>query len=220
MLYKTDVLIIGSGCSGLSVALNIRSNYSIKIITNSYLGEGSSSYAQGGIASVFGKDDSYLSHIQDTIITGDGLCDRQSVEFSVNNAPKCINWLIKQGVNFTTLKKKNCNNSNNLYHLGQEGGHSHRRIFHVNDETGKNIQDILKKNVLNKKNIQYFEKFCMIDFICSLFDSNIEKRLNNFRSRIRGKYPLKKADPLIYKSSLPSLLISPTVNAGPYWDSL
>lgn len=154
-----DVLIIGSGVAGLTLALQLDSKYRIALISKSTLQGGASWLAQGGIAAVFDKDDSAEAHVSDTLIAGAGLCHEDSVRHVVENGPAAINWLIDQGVDFT-LDADQVH-----YHLTQEGGHSHRRILHSADATGKAVTSTLVDLVTAADNIQLFEHHCAVDLV-------------------------------------------------------
>ena len=123
--YLHDVLIIGSGASGLSLALQLAGTSSIKVavISKAAIKEGATFYAQGGISAVLDNQDSIESHMQDTLQVGGGLCDPNIVRFVVENGRESIDWLIEIGVMFT----RSTTTDGNKYHLHQEGGHSHRR---------------------------------------------------------------------------------------------
>ena len=157
--FQFDVLVIGTGVAGLACALHLDKNLSIALISKGSLVDGSSWLAQGGIAAVLDEKDSIQDHVNDTLIAGDGLCDRETVEFVVKNGEKTINWLVEQGVMFT--KDKTSKN----FHLGQEGGHSFRRILHSADATGKAVTQTLIKNVRSTRNITIFEEHCAVDLV-------------------------------------------------------
>ena len=158
-IFQFDVLIIGSGVAGLACALKLDKNLSIALISKGSLVDGSSWLAQGGIAAVLDEEDSIEAHVDDTLIAGDGLCHKDTVKFVVENGQKTIRWLVDQGVLFTKDK------SNKNFHLGQEGGHSFRRILHSADATGKAITRALIKKVKEASNIQIFEEHCAVDLI-------------------------------------------------------
>lgn len=163
--HNCDVLIIGSGAAGLSLALHLAQHYDVVILSKSSINESSTYYAQGGVAAVFNeKEDSIDSHVQDTLIAGVGLCDEAMVRFTAENAKAAMNWLIDQGVNFDQEKTKQ---GNTRYHLTREGGHSHRRILHAADATGQSIQNALVKRAKNHSRIRIFERFNAIDLITS-----------------------------------------------------
>ena len=158
-IFQFDVLIIGSGVAGLACALKLDKNLSVALISKGSLVDGSSWLAQGGIAAVLDEEDSIEAHVDDTLIAGDGLCHKDTVKFVVENGQKTIRWLVDQGVLFT--KDKSTKN----FHLGQEGGHSFRRILHSADATGKAITRALIKRVKEASNIQIFEEHCAVDLI-------------------------------------------------------
>ncbi|MFW9999101.1 MAG: L-aspartate oxidase [Candidatus Hodarchaeota archaeon] len=165
MKFKTDFLIIGSGISGLSLALKISNSVpdgNILLITKESLHESSTFHAQGGIACVWDDNDSFEKHIHDTLIAGDGLCDKKVVKAIITQAPERIQDLIDLGVEFTR-------NGNGDYDLGQEGGHSQRRVLHVNDQTGQSIEQNLIENVKALKNIEIKEYWCAVNLYAENF---------------------------------------------------
>ena len=139
--HTFDVIIIGSGLAGLSAALRLAPTHRVAVITKNILGDGSSAWAQGGIAAVLGEGDSYQSHIQDTLIAGAGLCDLKATEFTVEHAPESIAWLQSLGVQFTQ--------ENGHVHLTREGGHSERRIVHVTDATNASRTMLMSLSTLD-----------------------------------------------------------------------
>ena len=152
-----DVLIIGSGVAGLTLALQLDKNLRVALISKASLQAGASWLAQGGIAAVFDENDSSESHIADTLVAGSGLCHEDAVRLVVENGPQAVNWLISQGVQFTR------NSDEEKYHLTQEGGHSHRRILHTGDATGKEVTSTLVDQVIAAPNIDIFEHHCAVD---------------------------------------------------------
>ncbi|RHW75180.1 L-aspartate oxidase [Colwellia sp. RSH04] len=158
-----DVLIIGSGAAGLTLALHLAKNADVVILSKGPLNEGSTYYAQGGIAAVFDEHDSIAAHVDDTLIAGAGLCDEETVEFTAKNAKPCLEWLIEQGVAFD---KEKDTGGEAKYHLTREGGHSHRRILHAADATGQEIQTTLASRVKQHSRIRIFERYNAIDLIC------------------------------------------------------
>lgn len=162
--YLCDVLIIGSGAAGLSLALKLADHARVHVLSKGPLAEGSTLYAQGGIAAVFDETDSIESHVADTLIAGAGLCDEAVVEFTARNAPGAIQWLIGQGVPFDTEESAQGEAS---YHLTREGGHSHRRIFHAADATGRAVQLTLNEQVQRHPNIHILERVNALDLITS-----------------------------------------------------
>ncbi|WP_158366633.1 L-aspartate oxidase [Candidatus Williamhamiltonella defendens] len=191
----TDVLIIGSGAAGLSLALRLAPHCHITLLSKELLNEGATFYAQGGIAAVFDEADSISSHVQDTLISGSGLCDKEIVEFVASHASQCIQWLVYQGVLFDTEINSI---GQERYHLAREGGHTHRRILHSADATGKEVENTLIKKVLNHPNICIRERHNAVDLITSGKMSNTEnqrivgayvwnrnnKKVETFRSKI------------------------------------
>lgn len=160
MDLKTDFLIIGSGIAGLSLAIKASALGSVAIVTKKEKSESNTNYAQGGIAAVTDKTDSFEEHINDTLICGAGLCHKDVVEFVVKEAPPRIQELIKWGVEFTKSE-----DSPQSYDLGQEGGHHHRRILHAKDLTGREIERALHEKVAQLKNVQIFENHIAIDLV-------------------------------------------------------
>ncbi|WP_461519319.1 L-aspartate oxidase [Porticoccus sp.] len=154
-----DVLVIGSGAAGMTVALQLADQYQVALLSKSAIKSGSTWYAQGGIAAVFDSEDSTESHIQDTLIAGAGLCHDDAVRYTVENGPDAIRWLVEQGVKFTL------NHDNDDYHLTREGGHSHRRILHTADATGREVSTSLAEQVLQHPAIDVYEDHVVVDLI-------------------------------------------------------
>jgi len=162
--HNCDVLIIGSGAAGLSLALHLAQNADVVILSKALVNDGSTFYAQGGIAAVFDENDSVASHVEDTLVAGAGLCETDIVKYTAENAKQCLEWLIEQGVSFDKDTNKE---SENHYHLTREGGHSHRRILHAADATGRAIQTTLVDRVKNHSRIRIFERYNAIDLVCN-----------------------------------------------------
>lgn len=158
-----DVLVIGSGAAGLSLALRLPAETQIALVAKRELAEGSTLYAQGGISAVLDENDSMESHVQDTLAAGGGLCDEEVVRLVVENGPKSVHWLRKQGVLFTEQPATGSSG----YHLTREGGHSHRRIIHAADATGKAVETSLEKSARESTNISLLENHIAIDLITS-----------------------------------------------------
>ena len=152
-----DVLIVGSGLAGLSAALLLAPSSRVAVITKRAVAEGSSGWAQGGIAAVWSKDDSFESHVDDTLVAGAGLCDLDATRFVVEQAPQAIAWLQTLGVPFSEEAGQ--------LHLTREGGHSARRIVHVTDATGAAVQRTLIDRVQKTPNITLFENHTLVDLI-------------------------------------------------------
>ena len=157
-----DVAIIGSGLAGYSVALHLAKTHKVAIFSKRTLLEGSSSWAQGGIAAVLDSHDSIEAHIADTLIAGAGLCDEAATRYIIENGRAAIEWLIEKGVPFTPD-----NHAEMGFHLTREGGHSQRRIIHAADATGHAVQVTLEQQVRNHPNISLFEHHYAIDLITS-----------------------------------------------------
>jgi len=162
--YRCDVLIIGSGAAGLSLALRLAAKHQVTVLSKGPVNESATLYAQGGIAAVFDETDSIESHIEDTLIAGDGLCDREAVSFIASNAHHCVHWLIDNGV---TFDKETRANGEQHYHLTREGGHSHRRILHSADATGREVETTLVSQALSHPNISVIERSNAVDLIVS-----------------------------------------------------
>ena len=157
MQFISDFLVIGSGIAGLSYALKAAEFGTVHIITKKNSAESNTNYAQGGIAAVFDQNDSFENHIQDTLISGAGLCNQEAVDVLVKEGPERVKELIEFGVNFTR--------KNGKVELVKEGGHSHSRILHAQDLTGREIERALLTSAQNHKNITIFEHRQAIDLI-------------------------------------------------------
>ncbi len=178
MPIYSDILIIGGGVAGLTLALRLNDRFSISLICKSSLYESASSVAQGGIAAVFDRDDSFEEHIRDTLATGEGLSNREVVKLCIQRGPELIKWLESLGVEFTRKE-----NSNEL-DLGLEGGHSHRRIVHAKDISGKEVIRVLTRELFLRENIRVFEHQFAIDLIST-------KRLGfTGKNKVLGAYVL------------------------------
>jgi len=154
-----DVLILGSGLAGLSLALRLADRLRVALVTKRALSDSASSRAQGGIAAALDDKDSIEEHIRDTLVAGAGLCSSRATRFVVERGRAEINWLIRQGVPFTRDR------SGVGYHLTREGGHSHRRVIHVADATGWAVQDTLVSRLREHPNVAVFEDHIGIDLI-------------------------------------------------------
>ncbi|MEK6551299.1 MAG: L-aspartate oxidase [Pseudomonadota bacterium] len=158
----TDVLIVGGGIAGASLALRLADQARITLLTKSSLTEGSSLYAQGGVAAVLDpREDSFESHIEDTLNAGAGLCHRKTVEFVVRRGPAAIDWLVQQGAQFTAAEELN----GPPFHLTREGGHRHRRVVHAADATGRAIETALIERLRAHPNVRLLDNHIAVDLI-------------------------------------------------------
>ncbi|MDX1696735.1 MAG: FAD-binding protein, partial [Thiohalobacterales bacterium] len=157
-----DVLIIGSGAAGLTLALRLPDHVRIAIMSKSTLEEGSTLYAQGGISAVTDPSDTFESHIADTLDAGAGLNNPEAVRFTIENAPAAIDWLVSLGVPFT---RHNGADKPESFHLTREGGHSTRRVLHAADATGRAMETTLVAEARRRSNIALFEHHIAIDLI-------------------------------------------------------
>ncbi|RPI78738.1 MAG: L-aspartate oxidase [Desulfobacteraceae bacterium] len=160
MEIETDYLVIGSGIAGLSFALRAAESGTVAIVTKKEVMETSTNYAQGGIASVFDKEDRFELHVQDTLESGAGLCNPEIVTMVIQDGPDRIQELIDRGVHFSRQQ----NNHGNL-DLGREGGHSRRRIVHTGDHTGREVEETLLQNIYKNNKITVYEDHMAIDLI-------------------------------------------------------
>lgn len=181
-----DVVIIGSGAAGLTLGLNLAQYCKVAILSKGPLEESETMHAQGGIAAVMANEDSLESHIEDTLRAGDGLCDPEIVRYVISNARDAINWLVDQGVKFTT------NHSDQMqdFHLTREGGHSHRRVLHAADATGQEIETSLVHQI-QKLPVAIFTEHTAIDLIkqqnvCTgvYVFNNLMQRVEVFQAKI------------------------------------
>lgn len=175
--HQYDVLVIGSGAAGLTLALSLAKQARVAVLSKSKLTEGSTWHAQGGIAAVLDDQDSIDAHVNDTLIAGAGLCHEDAVRFTVERSKSAITWLIEQGVNFT--KEQDSSD----YHLTKEGGHSHRRIIHSADATGQAVHSTLIEQVQQQKNIDLFEHHIAVNLIS-------QADVDSSRLRCTGAYVL------------------------------
>jgi L-aspartate oxidase len=182
MINETDFLIIGSGIAGLSFALKVAKHGKVILISKNTLEESNTKYAQGGIAAVTYEPDNFEKHVKDTLIAGDGLCNKEIVEMVVREAPAQIKQLIDWGVNFDQNEK-------GIYDLGKEGGHSENRVLHHKDKTGEEIQNSLVHEVKNHKNIEVLENHFAVDLITQHHLGKLVKRSHN-NTECYGTYVL------------------------------
>ncbi|WP_171063884.1 MULTISPECIES: L-aspartate oxidase [Acinetobacter] len=158
--HHFDVIIVGSGGAGLSLALSLPEHFNIAVLAKSTLTDASTFYAQGGVAAVLDEMDSLEQHIDDTMIAGAQLCEMDAVKQTVEGGKPAVDFLLKHGVQFTLDEQEQL-------HLTREGGHSQRRIIHAADATGRAISTTLVQRAQEKQNIHIFENYIAIDLICS-----------------------------------------------------
>ncbi|MBK8119257.1 MAG: L-aspartate oxidase [Sulfuritalea sp.] len=172
-----DVLVIGSGLAGQSLALRLADTRRVALVTKRMLADSASTWAQGGIAAVLDPADSIDAHVNDTFTAGAGLCDPPATRFVIEHGREAIEWLIGRGVPFTT------DDSALGFHLTREGGHGQRRIIHVADATGSAVQQTLTEQVKNHPNITVLERHIAIDLLTAA-------KLGLPRNRCLGAYVL------------------------------
>ncbi|MCB1738184.1 MAG: FAD-binding protein, partial [Gammaproteobacteria bacterium] len=182
MTHEYDVLIMGSGAAGLSLALRLAPHARVAVLAKGEPNEGATFYAQGGISAVLDASDSFESHIADTIDAGAGLCDADTVRHTVENGPKVIDWLIERGVPFT---RETLDDGSQAYHLTREGGHSARRVVHAADATGQAIEMTLLDRARAEPNIDLLERHIAIDLITG-------QKLGLRGNRCHGAYVLDR----------------------------
>jgi L-aspartate oxidase len=165
-MKQFDYLVLGSGIAGLTFALNAVPRGRVAIVTKKNRAESNTNYAQGGIASVTSKEDSFESHVRDTLTAGAGLCKESVVRTIVEEGPARIAELIALGMKFSESDAPGEDGGKQL-DLGREGGHSERRILHAKDVTGREIERALLNAVSKQPNIEIFENHLAIDLITS-----------------------------------------------------
>nr|WP_319492161.1 L-aspartate oxidase [uncultured Desulfobacter sp.] len=159
-MIETDFLVIGSGVAGLSYALKVAQFGRVTIITKKKINKTNTALAQGGVAAVFSKTDSFREHVADTLAAGDGLCAEDVVNMVVTNGPERIRELVDLGAHFNLDGDGKYD-----FSLGREGGHSQNRIIHAKDLTGKEIEDVLVANVEKHENITILENRVAVNLI-------------------------------------------------------
>lgn len=153
-----DFLVVGSGIAGLSFALKAAKHGKVLIVTKANEDESNTKYAQGGVAVVVDKEDSFDKHIKDTLIAGDGLCDKEVVEIVVKEGPERIQEIIDYGTNFDKTNQ-------GVYDLAKEGGHSEHRVLHYKDITGFEIERALLEQVHKNPNIEVLTHYFAVELI-------------------------------------------------------
>ncbi|WP_455199478.1 FAD-dependent oxidoreductase, partial [Kaarinaea lacus] len=183
--FSHDVLVIGSGAAGLSVALRLDPELSVAVIAKSSLTEGSSRYAQGGISAVLDPSDSIEDHVQDTLTAGAGLCDITAVRYMAEHGAEQIRWLSEIGMQFTVEKPTGEKIDSASLHLTREGGHSKRRVAHAADATGKAMSTSLVDAARKHDNIEFFERHIAVDLVTA-------GKLEREPQRVLGAYILNR----------------------------
>ena len=179
-----DVLVIGSGAAGLTLALNLPPHLRIAVLSKGDLANGSTYWAQGGVAAVLDEDDTIDLHVDDTLKAGAGLCHEDTVRLTVEHSREAIQWLIEQGVPFTR-EDPDAPETGCAFHLTREGGHSHRRIIHAADATGAAIFNALLEKARQRPNIELLEQRVAVDLIS-------ERKLGLPGNRCLGAYVLNR----------------------------
>src|SRR5213082_1626282 len=160
MRHQFDYLVLGSGIAGLSFAVQAARHGSVALLAKRSRSESNTAYAQGGIAAVFGPQDSYEQHIHDTLVAGAGLCREEAVRVTVTEGPTRVRELIELGAEFTR-------DATPLgYHLTREGGHSQRRVLHAADLTGREVERVLLA-AADAAKIRILDEHVAIDFVTS-----------------------------------------------------
>ena len=176
--FSHDVLVIGSGAAGLSLILRLDPSLRVAVIAKDTVDEGSSRYAQGGIAAVLDPADSIEEHVQDTLTAGAGLCDVNAVQFTAKHGAEQIRWLSELGTAFSTADDASL-------HLTREGGHSQRRIAHAADATGHAISGAMLDALNKRSNVELFEHHIAVDLITA-------NKLGHEPQQVLGAYVLNR----------------------------
>ena len=163
-ISRFDVLIIGSGAAGMSLALQLPPQLKVAVLSKTQLGSGSTLWAQGGMAAVLHDRDSVQAHVTDTLAAGAGLCHEPAVQFTVGRSRQMVDWLVSQGMHFD-LREDQQDAEFREFHLTTEGGHSHRRVIHAADQTGRALSEVLASRVAEASNITLLTDRCLVDVI-------------------------------------------------------
>ena len=163
-IARFDVLIIGSGAAGMSLALQLPTSLKVAVLSKTQLGSGSTVWAQGGMAAVLHDRDTVQAHVDDTLNAGAGLCHEPAVQFTVRRSRQIVDWLISQGMNFD-LREDQQDAEFREFHLTMEGGHSHRRVIHAADRTGRALSEVLATRAAEAPNITMLTDRCLVDVI-------------------------------------------------------
>ena len=186
--FESDFLVIGGGIAGMIFAIKASAIGSVTVLTKAASDEANTAYAQGGIASVWSVDDSFESHVEDTLRAGAGLCNRAAVETIVRDGPEAVRELIAFGTQFTRVEE----GGEDEYDLGREGGHSHRRVLHAQDLTGREIMRALGEAAKARPNIRVLENHVAVNLL-------IERGAGGRPRACWGAYALDKATMSVHK---------------------
>ena len=200
-MKQFDYLILGSGIAGLTFALQVAPHGRVAIVTKKDRAESNTNYAQGGIASVTSKEDSFALHVRDTLAAGAGLCQESVVRTIVEEGPACIAELIELGMKFSEREAPSEDGGKEL-DLGREGGHSKRRILHAKDVTGREIERALLDAVSRQPQIEIFENHIAIDLITS------QKLGYVGENRCLGAYVFDKQGNRVWTFAAPTTLLA------------
>jgi L-aspartate oxidase len=200
-MKQFDFLILGSGIAGLSFALKVAPRGRVAIVTKKDRAESNTNYAQGGIASVTSKEDSFESHVRDTLAAGAGLCKESVVRTIVEEGPARIQELIELGMKFSERDAPSEDGGKEL-DLGREGGHSKRRILHAKDVTGREIERALLNAVSRQPNIEIFENHIAIDLITS------RKLGHDGENHCLGAYVFDKKENRVWTFTVPVTMLA------------
>src|SRR5258708_3846845 len=200
-MHNFDFLVLGSGIAGLSFALKVAPHGRVAVITKKDRAESNTNYAQGGIAAVTSKEDSFELHVRDTLEAGAGLCKERVVRTIIEEGPARISELIELGMHFSEREIPRANGAREL-DLGKEGGHSKRRILHAKDVTGREVERALLAAVGAQPNIEIFEDHFAVDLITS------QKLGYVGGNRCLGVYVLDKASGQVETFAAPVTLLS------------
>lgn len=193
MEYQFDLLVVGSGIAGLTFALKSAKHGAVAVVTKKDKLETSTNYAQGGIASVLGPDDSFQLHIQDTFNAGDGLCHPDIVEMVVHEGPDRIRELADLGVPFDHGASEAVS-----FDLGREGGHTRNRIVHAHDMTGRAVERVLIAAAEADPNIHIFENHLVLDLIIEHHSLKAGAATMKHQNLCRGAYVLDSHGQVIH----------------------
>jgi L-aspartate oxidase len=200
-IKKFDFLVLGSGIAGLSFALKVARKGRVAIVTKKNRAESNTNYAQGGIAAVISKEDSFELHVRDTLEAGAGLCHEEVVRTIVEEGPGRINELVELGMHFSE-REDPAHPGGREWDLGKEGGHTRRRILHAKDVTGREIERALLNAISREKNIEIFENYFAIDLITT------HKVGLEGENRCLGAYVLEKQSGAVFTFAAGNVLLA------------